>query len=115
MLATYCKAKGFVLSDLMKLKYMQIVQEKYGFKDWDSILAALGHGGLKEGQIVNRLAEEYSKDHRKRTDRRKCSGKGCGSGKEQGAYHQIQERYRCQGNPRSGGSFFEVLQPGSGR
>ena len=65
MLATYCKAKGFVLSDLMKLKYMQIVQEKYGFKDWDSILAALGHGGLKEGQIVNRLAEEYSKDHRK--------------------------------------------------
>ena len=62
MLATYCKAKGFVLSDLMKPKYMQIVQEKYGFKDWDSILAALGHGGLKEGQIVNRLAEEYSKD-----------------------------------------------------
>ena len=35
MLATYCKAKGFVLSDLMKPKYMQIVQEKYGFKDWD--------------------------------------------------------------------------------
>ena len=65
MLATYCKAKGFILSDLMKPKYMQIVQEKYGFKDWDSILAALGHGGLKEGQIVNRLAEEYSKDHRK--------------------------------------------------
>ena len=65
MLATYCKAKGSVLSDLMKPKYMQIVQEKYGFKDWDSILAALGHGGLKEGQIVNRLAEEYSKDHRK--------------------------------------------------
>ena len=29
------------------------------------MLAALGHGGLKEGQIVNRLAEEYSKDHRK--------------------------------------------------
>ena len=28
MLATYCKAKGFVLSDLMKPKYMQIVQEK---------------------------------------------------------------------------------------
>ena len=50
MLAAYCKAKGFVLSDLMKLKYMQIVQEKYGFKDWDSILAALGHGGLKEGR-----------------------------------------------------------------
>lgn len=65
MLASYCKAKGFVISDLMKPKYMQIVQEKYGFRDWDSILAAIGHGGLKEGQVINRLAEEYSKDHRK--------------------------------------------------
>ena len=65
MLAAYCKTKGFVLSDLMKPKYMQVVQEKYGFKDWDSILAALGHGGLKEGQIVNRLAEEYSREHKK--------------------------------------------------
>ena len=54
-----------MLSDLLKPKYMQAVQEKYGFKDWDSTLAALGHGGLKEGQIVNRLVEEYSKDHKK--------------------------------------------------
>ena len=65
MLAAYCKAKGFVLSDLLKPKYMKIVQEKYGFRDWDSTLAALGHGGLKEGQIINRLVEEYSKDHKK--------------------------------------------------
>ena len=65
MLAAYCKSKGFVLSDLTKPKYMQVVQEKYGFRDWESILAALGHGGLKEGQIVNRLAEEYGKDHKK--------------------------------------------------
>lgn len=65
MLASYCKSKGFVLSDLTKPKYMQVVQEKYGFRDWESILAALGHGGLKEGQIVNRLAEEYGKDHKK--------------------------------------------------
>ncbi len=28
------------------------------------MLAAIGHGGLKEGQVVNRLAEEYGKDHR---------------------------------------------------
>ncbi|MCI8638192.1 MAG: bifunctional (p)ppGpp synthetase/guanosine-3',5'-bis(diphosphate) 3'-pyrophosphohydrolase [Coprococcus sp.] len=65
MLAAYCKAKGFVFSDLMKPKYMQVVQEKYGFRDWDSILAAIGHGGLKEGQVINRLAEEYGRDHKK--------------------------------------------------
>ena len=37
---------------------------KYGFKDWDSLLASVGHGGLKEGQVVNRLSEEYDK-HKK--------------------------------------------------
>lgn len=64
LLATYCKSKNIVLSDLLKPKYMQAVQEKYGFRDWESTLAALGHGGLKEGQIVNRLVEEYAKDHK---------------------------------------------------
>ncbi len=38
---------------------------KYGFRDWDSVLAAIGHGALKEGQLVNRLQELYDRDHRK--------------------------------------------------
>lgn len=38
---------------------------KYGFRDWESVLAAIGHGGLKEGQVVNRLLEEYEKVNRK--------------------------------------------------
>ena len=41
------------------------MQQKYGFRDWESVLAAIGHGGLKEGQVVNRLMEEYQKDHKK--------------------------------------------------
>ena len=41
---------------------MKIVQRKYGFKDWDSVCASVGHGGLKEGQVVNRLYEEYRKE-----------------------------------------------------
>ena len=64
MIANYCKAKSITLSDVMQPKYMEVVQGKYGFKDWDSVLAAIGHGGLKEGQVVNRLAEEYSKEHK---------------------------------------------------
>ncbi len=64
MLAAYCKAKALVLSDLTKPKYMQLVQTKYGLRDWDSVLATIGHGGLKEGQVVNRLVEEYAKDHK---------------------------------------------------
>ena len=56
MVASYCKAKSLNLSNLLQPKYEEIVQRKYGFKDWDSVLAAIGHGGLKEGQVVNRLA-----------------------------------------------------------
>ena len=65
LIAAYCKAKAINLADVSKPKYLQIVQQKYGFRDWESVLAAIGHGGLKEGQVVNRLLEEYQKDHKK--------------------------------------------------
>ncbi|MGF0033400.1 RelA/SpoT family protein [Bariatricus sp. SGI.154] len=64
MIANYCKAKSIPLSNIMNPKYQEIVQKKYGFKDWESVLAAIGHGGLKEGQVVNRLVEEYGKEHK---------------------------------------------------
>lgn len=65
MIASYCKGKSVNMPDIMKSKYQQIVQQKFGFKDWDAVLAGLGHGGLKEGQVVNRLVEEYEKEHKK--------------------------------------------------
>ena len=65
LISTYCKSKGINLPDIIKPKYQQIVQKKYGFRDWDAVLAAIGHGGLKEGQVVNRLLEEYEKEHKK--------------------------------------------------
>ena len=61
MIANYCKTKGIVLSDITKPEYVEKCLNKYGFKDWDSILAAVGHGALKESQIVNRLNEEHLK------------------------------------------------------
>ena len=63
LLASFCKTKGLNLSELLKPEYTETVTKKYGFKDWESVLAAIGHGGLKEGQIVNRLQECYDKDH----------------------------------------------------
>lgn len=65
MLASYCKSKAIVQSDIMKPEYVERVLSKYGFRDWDSVLAALGHGGLKEGQVVNKLMEGYEQDHKK--------------------------------------------------
>ena len=65
LVLAYCKSKSIVLSDLLKPEFMNVVMIKYGFKDWDSVLAALGHGGLKEGQIINKLQEEYKKKYKK--------------------------------------------------
>ncbi|MBQ9608495.1 MAG: bifunctional (p)ppGpp synthetase/guanosine-3',5'-bis(diphosphate) 3'-pyrophosphohydrolase [Lachnospiraceae bacterium] len=61
-IASYCKSKGIVLSDLLKPEYMDKVLKKYNFLTWDALLASVGHGGLKEGQIVNRLNEEYKNE-----------------------------------------------------
>lgn len=65
MLTSYCKSKSIILSDLLKSDFMNSAMTKYGFKDWESVYAAIGHGGLKEGQIINKLQEEYVKKHKK--------------------------------------------------
>lgn len=65
MLVNYCKNKNIVFSDLLKAPYMNKVMHKYGFRDWDSIYAAVGHGGLKEGQVINKLKDEYDKKYKK--------------------------------------------------
>ena len=65
MLNNYAKLKGKVLGELTKPRYIEAVLKKYGFRDWDSVLAALGHGGLKEGQILNKLVDAYEKEHKK--------------------------------------------------
>ena len=63
LLIASCKAKGIHFSDINKTEYQNKILNKYGFHDWNSCLATIGHGGLKEGQIVNRMYEEYKKDH----------------------------------------------------
>ena len=63
LLASYCKAKGIVLSNIMRSEYMEGIMKKYGFKNWEAVLAAVGHGGLKEGQIINKMVELYERDH----------------------------------------------------
>ena len=65
LLTGYCKGRAVNLSELLKNEYMESVMRKYGFRDWDAVLAAIGHGALKEGQLVNRLQELYDRDHRK--------------------------------------------------
>ena len=61
-IAAYCKSKGIELSNILKPVYMESVLKKYNFTNWDALLASVGHGGIKEGQVVNRLIEEHNKE-----------------------------------------------------
>jgi GTP pyrophosphokinase len=65
LIGAYCKAKGMILQNILRQEYMDAILKKYGFKEWDAVLAAVGHGGLKEGQVVNKLEELYENEHRR--------------------------------------------------
>lgn len=65
LLSNYCKTKSINLSEIFKQEYMEAILRKYGFRDWDAVLAAIGHGALKEGQVVNKIQELYDRDHKK--------------------------------------------------
>ena len=65
LLHTYCKNKGIDLSPLLRNEYTEACMHKYGFRDWESVCAAIGHGGLKEGQVVNKLQDEYNKKNKR--------------------------------------------------
>ena len=61
----YCRAKGINWAELGKPEFMEKVMNRYAFKDWDSVLASIGHGGLKEGQVVNKMVEEREKKRKR--------------------------------------------------
>ena len=65
LLVSYCKPRGMDYGEIVKTPYTDYVMRKYGFKDWDSVLAAIGHGGLKEGQVYNKMMELYEREHKK--------------------------------------------------
>ncbi|MBP5331206.1 MAG: bifunctional (p)ppGpp synthetase/guanosine-3',5'-bis(diphosphate) 3'-pyrophosphohydrolase, partial [Lachnospiraceae bacterium] len=65
LMTSYCKTKGINFAEIMKPEFQDVVLKKYGYRDWDSIYAAIGHGGLKEGTIVGKLNDEYEKTIKK--------------------------------------------------
>ncbi len=65
LLVADAKKKNYSFSDLSRPEWIEIVVNKFGFREWDALCAAVGHGGVKEGQVVNRLIEEYLKEKKK--------------------------------------------------
>ena len=63
LLIESAKSKGVDLGLINKPKYQERVIRRYGFHDWDAVLAAIGQASLKEGQVINRMQDAYRKDH----------------------------------------------------
>ena len=61
LLSAYAKSRGQDWNELNRPEYQEKVLRRYSMHDWDAVLATVGHGGLKEGQVVNRMIEERKK------------------------------------------------------
>ena len=61
----YCKAKQIDFNEINHPEIIDKVIRRYSCNDWDTVLATIGHGGLKEGQIINRMVDEHNKQVKK--------------------------------------------------
>ncbi len=99
LLQAYCRARGIQGSDLLKPVFMEKCMRKYGFRDWDSVCAAVGHGGLKEGQVINKLQDEYDKaNHRVVSDEQVLKVIESVKEKENSSENQIQTGNKQKSN-----------------
>ncbi|MCI2000828.1 MAG: bifunctional (p)ppGpp synthetase/guanosine-3',5'-bis(diphosphate) 3'-pyrophosphohydrolase [Clostridia bacterium] len=65
LLTSDAKRKGYAISELMKPDWIEVVCRKFTSKNWDALCSAVGYGGLKEGQVINRLIEEKKNEENK--------------------------------------------------
>ncbi len=63
LLEKEAKRKNYSFNELMNLKDLDAVLNKFSFRNWEAIYSAVGYSGLKEGQVINRLIDQYKKEH----------------------------------------------------
>ena len=67
LLEKEAERKGFEFSELLGPAIRQdVVLRKYNFNTIEQLYASVGHGGIKEGQIINRLINEHNKDNERK-------------------------------------------------
>lgn len=123
LMQNYAKSHGLVLSEIMKPEYQEAVMKKYGFRNWDAVMAAIGHGGLKEGQVVNKMKELYEADRQKQltdeealaqmADRTPAHTKGTGAIVVKGV-HDVAVRFSKCCNPVPGDEIVGYVTRGRG-
>jgi GTP pyrophosphokinase len=59
------KKMGLTLSQLLSPERLENILNRYNLLDWESVCAAVGHGSLRETQVINRLNDEYQSENGK--------------------------------------------------
>jgi GTP pyrophosphokinase len=60
------RRKYMRLPDLLSADRVRSVLNRFNCLDWHSLCAAVGHGGVKESQVISKLFEEYQKEQIKK-------------------------------------------------
>ena len=61
LLEIAAKQRGYHLSYLTDNAVVEVIYRRYGMKSWADICAAIGHGTMKERQIIQKLIDETLK------------------------------------------------------
>jgi len=62
LLESEAKAKNFDFYELLTEDRKRGLLTKYSFTSVEQLYSSVGHGGIKEGQIVNKLIDDYNKE-----------------------------------------------------
>ncbi len=60
------KRKGYTLVELLNERTEELILKRYDVKNLDALYSTVGYGGIKEGQVINRLIAEIEKELPKR-------------------------------------------------
>ena len=63
----HIKKNKFDINLILTNNGKELILRKYGFKDWDTLCAAVGRGGIKEGHVLNKLYDNYIMELEKTT------------------------------------------------
>ena len=67
LLEKHIKKNKFDINLILTNNGKELILRKYGFKDWDTLCAAVGRGGIKEGHVLNKLYDNYIMELEKTT------------------------------------------------
>ncbi len=63
IVAQELKKKGYIFKDIVDEDMRKFISTKFKYKSFESLLAGIGPGGIKDGAITNKIIERYEELH----------------------------------------------------